>query len=62
MYLEKQYEILLLLGHCWLHFSTLITAKGNWGLCVFIAEVAGLLELKLRALWLLPTPLPFNIC
>lgn len=50
MYLEKQYEILLLLGHCWLRFSTLTTAKGNWGLCVFIAEVAGRLEPKLTAL------------
>lgn len=50
MYLEKQYEILLLLGHCWLWLSLRATAKGNWGLCVCIAEVAGLFELKLTAL------------
>lgn len=50
IYLEKQYEILLLLKHCWLWLSMLTIAKDNWGLCSFIAEVAGLLELKLTAL------------
>lgn len=50
MHLEKQYETLLFLGHCWLWLSLRTTAKGNGGLCVFIAEVAGLLELKLTAL------------
>lgn len=49
MHLEEQYETLLFLGHCWLWLSLRAMARGNGGLCVFIADVAGLLELRLTA-------------